>query len=363
LAVAELDNLQQTTQPKLQTARRTQRVADEDLAYFEKTGRAQREKANLFNIKNAEQRLEGAREELKQLEKMYKADDLTEDTEEIILKRSRFAVESAVYGLDTTKQTTDWSLKTAIPREAETLKAAKRDQDFALALAEETLPRTLSKKRYDLEKLKRDQKKADKRLADLKKDLENFDIRSPIDGVVYYGACEAGKWTTGATVAKKLIPTGKLTPNEVFMTIVKPEKLVLRAVVQEGDLAQLKPGLEGKASPISASDKKLPAKLEDLGSVPLPGGGFEAKLSVRNTADARLMPGMNCKVALGDTRSDALQAPKEAVFTEQGESFVFVSKPDAKPQKRIVKTGPTDGKMIEIVEGLSEGEKVLLQKP
>jgi len=147
------------------------------------------------------------------------------------------------------------------------------------------------------------------------------------------------------------------------MTIVKPEKMVLRAMVQESDLAQLKTGLEGKAAPVSAPDKKLPVKLEELGTLPLPGGGFEAKLSLRETGSLSLMPGMNCKVSLGDAKSDALQAPKEAVFSESGESFVYIFKPEDKPQKRTVKTGATDGKMIEILEGLAEGDKILLQKP
>src|SRR5437773_2131812 len=71
-------NLEKTTPLNLAAARRTHRVANEELAYFEATGRAQREKSSRFNLKSAEQRLEGAKEELNQLEKMYKADDLTE---------------------------------------------------------------------------------------------------------------------------------------------------------------------------------------------------------------------------------------------------------------------------------------------
>src|SRR5580765_5091340 len=150
LAVAELDNLQQTTPLKLDAAKRSQRVADEDLTYFEKTGRAQKEKVVQFNVKSAEQRLQNAQEELKQLQKMYKADDLVEETEEIILKRQKFAVEYADYGLESAQQQADWSLKTVIPREAETFNAQKRDQDLALTLAQQTLPDTLAKKRYDV---------------------------------------------------------------------------------------------------------------------------------------------------------------------------------------------------------------------
>ncbi len=359
LAVADLDNLNQTTPLKLEASKRSRRVAEEDYSYFLKTGRAQREKSARFNLKSAEQSLDNAKEELAQLEKMYKADDLTEETEEIILKRQKFTVEAAEYRLESTKQGNELALNTAIPRENETLKSAKRDQDLALALAEETLPRTLAKKRLDLEKLKRDQKKTEKKLADLKKDLESQIVRAPMDGIVYYGACDSGKWTTGASAAKKLMPSGKLSANEVFITIVNPEKLVLRAVVPE-----LKPGLDGSASPVSAPDKRLAAKLQDVGYVPLPGGGFEAKLSVQREDGVLLMPGMNCKITFGDEqKTENLIAPKEAVFGEGNQKHVFVTGSEGRHERRMVKTGDSNAKMVEVLEGLSEGEKILLKSP
>ena len=366
LATVELENLRQSTPLKLEAAKRSQRITAEDLDYFDKTGKAQKEKAIRFNLKGAEQRLDGAQEELKQLSKMYKADDLIEDTEEIILRRQKFAVESAEYGLETTRQGSELSLKTGIPREAESLQAGKRDQDLALALAGETLHRNLAKKRLDLEKLKRDQKKSDKRFADLKKDLEILvaGVCAPMDGLVYYGACEGGKWTTGATAVKKLAPTGKLTPNEVFMTVVNPDKLQLRAVIPEADLGPFKPGLEGKAAPLCAPDQKLRVKLEEISLVPLPGGGFDTKISVTMDAKVRVVPGMNCKVALGEpSKPDALRAPKEAVFDENGQRCVYVLNGDGSLEKRAVKTGESDDKTVEIASGLTEGEKILLSKP
>jgi HlyD family secretion protein len=365
LAAAELQNLKQTTPLKLEAARRARRLAEEDLAYFEKIGREQKEKAAQYNIKAAEQRLDGAREELKQLEKMYKADDLVEDTEEIILRRQKFAVESAEYGLETSRLGTEFTLKTGLPREHEALQNARRDQELALGLAEETLERSLSRKRLDFAKLERDQDKAEKRLADLNKDLKDLGrVRAPKEGVVYYGACEGGKWTTGAAVAKKLVPAAKLAPNEVLMTIVNPEKLLLRAVVQESDLASLKPGLEGQAAPVAAPDQKLPVKLEEISRVPLPTGGFEARLSVRTDPKTRIMPGMNCKVSLGDSpKPEPLRAPKEAVFTEGGASHVYVAKEGAPPEKRTVRTGAADDKTVELLQGVAEGEKILLKRP
>ena len=363
VAAAEYDNLKKITPLKLEAARRSQRVADEEYDYFVTTSRAQKEKVAHFGVKGAEQRLENANEELTQLEKMYKADDLTEETEEIILKRQRFAVEAAQYSLESSRLGAERELKTNVPREDEALKVQKRDQELALALAQETLPKTLAKKQFDLEKMQREQKKAEKKLADLKKDLKSLAIRAPMDGIVYYGACDNGKWPTGASVAKKLVPNGKLSPNEVFITVVNPEKLILRAIVPESDLSNVRIGSEGTASPISAPGKKLPVKIEEISYVPLPGGGFEARLSLERDETVRLMPGMNCKLSLGEGKAGALLVPKEGVFGEEEQRFVLLAKSDGKNEKRTVKIGDSDGKSIEIAEGLSEGDKILLHKP
>lgn len=363
-AIAELANLEETTPLKLETAKRAHRVANEELTYFESTGRTQREKNSRFNLKSAEQRLENAREELQQLEKMYKADDLTEETEEIILKRQKYAVEAAELGLETSRLFNERDFKTLIPREYETLKSTKKDQDQALTLSELTLPKALAKKRLDLDKLKRDQRKSDKKLADLKKDLGSMSITAPMEGIVYYGACENGKWTTGGSVSKKLLPTGKLSANEVFITIVNPDKLQLRAVATEADLANLKPGMKGTAAPVSAPDKKLSVKLDEIGFIPQPGGGFEAKLSFHKESGVRLMPGMNAKVSMGESsRTDTLLAPKDSVFSEGKKHFVYLPREDAKPEKRAVKIGDDDGKSVEILDGLEVGDKILVNKP
>src|SRR5687768_10680635 len=91
---------------------------------------------------------------------------------EIILKRQKNAVESAEFFLQSSKLSTTRDLEVFIPREHENLKNNRRDYELALMLAEQNLPRALAKKKLDYEKLKRDQKKAEKKLTDLKSDMD-----------------------------------------------------------------------------------------------------------------------------------------------------------------------------------------------
>ena len=75
------------------------------------------------------------------------------------------------------------------------------------------------------------------------------------------------------------------------------------------------------------------------------------------------MPGMNCKLSFGEGKAGALLVPKEGVFGEGEQRYVFLATSEGKNEKRAVKIGESDGKTIEIAEGLVEGDKILLQKP
>jgi multidrug efflux pump subunit AcrA (membrane-fusion protein) len=364
IARAELINLESTTPSTLESAERGRRRADEDYSYFASVDRAEREKAIELSVKSAEERLANAQEELDQLLKMYKADDLTEETEEIILKRQKFSVESSEYFLENAKRNAKRGLEVTIPREGENLKSQKQEQELAWELSRVTLPRGFEQKRLTVDKLETEQTESEEKLADLKSDRNLLVVRAPRSGFVYYGDNEFGKWSTGAALVKKLVPSGKLAPREVFMTIVDPDDLVIKAVVPENKLARLETGIRGEASPVSNPDVKLPVKLEELSYIALPSGGFLATLSMKKRGRDRIMPGMSCNVVFGDIeKEDILIVPKTAVFKDAGNSFVYMDSEESSPEKREVETGEQDDRMIEIKRGLKSGDKILLKKP
>ncbi len=180
---------------------------------------------------------------------------------------------------------------------------------------------------------------------------------------MYHGACENGRWTTGALVGKKLVPGGKLLPNEIILTVVKPDKLHLHASVAEGELGNLASGLKGEATPVSAPDRKFPIKIDQIGLVPLATGGFDVTLAMTRDHAPRLVPGMNCKISFKDIEKKvAIAVPKGAVASDTNGKTVQVQKRDGTTEKRTVKTGESDDTLTEITEGLAEGEKVVIRK-
>ena len=87
-------------------------------------------------------------------------------------------------------------------------------------------------------------------------DRKSMAVESPADGYVYYGRCTRGKWPGVDAMASQLQEGGKLTPNNVFMTIVSPRPLRVRADVAEKDLYRLAKGLQrhGRARRLSGHE-------------------------------------------------------------------------------------------------------------
>ena len=69
-----------------------------------------------MSLKTSEQYLAYAAEELNQLKKMYEADDLTEETEEIILQRAQYQYERAKFSYEAAKIRNEEAIEFQLPR-------------------------------------------------------------------------------------------------------------------------------------------------------------------------------------------------------------------------------------------------------
>lgn len=362
-AIDGLANLEKTTPLSLEAARRAKRQSDEDLDRWIKVGRTRAEETYKRNVESSERQLDYAQEELNQLKKMYEEDDLTEETEEIILKRAQISVDMAKYYLERSIESRDHALKTSIPRQHQSMLDGNKQATLAYDLAVKTIPRTLALKRLEITKAKEDAKKASKKLSDLKRDLATLkEISAPADGVVYYGESKQGNWTS-AEAAKKLVKGGKLAPKATFMTIVGDGGLRVRTSIPEDKLAILRAGAKGHVTPTSNPLLRIPAQLGKINYASSP-VGFKTTANIEVPENSNLMPGMkgSLKFTTAD-RKGVITVPVSAISREGKKSFVFIPKEGADPEKREVKTAETDGKKIAILKGLAEKDKVLTVAP
>lgn len=377
-ALAELNLRQAVENQKLleksapldaELAERTKKNAEQDYDLYVKVDAPQLKKTADFQLRSSEQNLEYVNEELKQLEKMYKADDLTEETEEIILKRARNDVDRAQFSTELARNRHERTTTVDLPRGAEQQKYTLQQAVITWEKSRLTLPALQQRQKLELEKMQLEHKKSEDKLAELKRDGEMLTIAAPVDGVVYYGRSQNGKWVGAGMMAQKFRPGGQVAPYETLFTIVSEGPWVVRSSVSERDLATARPGMAGRAKLAAYPKNRFAVKVRDVASVPGGDGSFDMTLDVAGPLLQPLIAGMSCEVKLGVYfNADTITVPTKAVFSEEPDDekqFVYLVSADGtgKPEKRAVVTGQSKGDMTEIVSGLSGGDKVLLQKP
>jgi HlyD family secretion protein len=357
----------------LAAATRAKTQADEDLKRFFDIEKPGAERTAHFMVKQSSEYLEYAKEELRQLEKMYRSKDLTEETEEIILRRQRFQVDSREHYLKEAVLQRDQKLKVDLPRQEDRVRESAIKQAIDLEKARSLAPLNLNQKRLTAAKLKHDYSKSVERLADLRQDREAMVVHSPSDGLVYFGRCDRGHWPAAGATAQKLQKGGIIAPDEVFITVVAVRPIGIRATVDEKDLLALtEPGmLKGLVTPTVDPMHRLPVRLSSVLPVAREPGKFDAVFALDIGLDQSVIkPGMACSIKLVPYRKkDALTVPSTAVFEDDWVDalayYVYLAKldNDGNYPKRQVKIGKSAGGKTEIVQGLAEGDEILISKP
>ena len=228
----------------MEAADRANRVAQEDLKQFSDVEYPLSLKTAAMVLEVAKDTVEYEEEELRQLEKMYKADEATKETEQIVLKRARDTVKRAKFILERTKAEADEFLKLVLPRHGDKIKEAAKRADIDLSRAKITLPIALTKQRLEFEKLKVQHEQAEKHLRKLREDRTLMTVKAPADGVIYYGKCSHGKWSGAGS--ETLHRGNSISPGEVFMTLVQTRPLLVHVSVPESDIQYVRARLAGR---------------------------------------------------------------------------------------------------------------------
>ena len=115
-AEEELPRLEKTLKLATEQTERLSKTTQEDYDRYHKIDRPMLLKSLEYSLKYAQFMLDYEQDELDQLEKMYEADDLTEETEELILTRQRNTVDFSKFNLEQTKLYRDEVLDVRLPR-------------------------------------------------------------------------------------------------------------------------------------------------------------------------------------------------------------------------------------------------------
>jgi len=210
----------------------------------------------------------------------------------------------------------------------------------------------------------RQQAKLQKILDQLKKTT----IPAPSDGLVVYATSAKGGF---ASMMKEPLAEGQQVIERQELIYLPTDASAMAEIgIHEASLAKVRIG-----QPAIVTLETLPGKrfLGTVGLVaPLPdstGMFLNPDLKVFNaqihldTDDPALRSGMTCKVEIiVEEYDDAVYVPVQAVTRVAGDAMVYI--PDGKSVvPRKVEIGLDNNRMIRVIQGLEEGEVVLLDPP
>lgn len=362
-AERELKDLEKSTVWKLATVETNYERSKFDLAYLKETGRPLAEERAARSLDRAKRSLENQEEELKQLLQMYAEDDLTEETEEIILKRQRAAVDSAKFAVKQAEHEFVWTMKQALPRKAADAEQAFLDAELLYQTTKLALPRALEQKRLEVKKLQVDNARAIQAEAEVVADRKLVTLGSPVTGRVYHGEIANGRWSVGQTA--KFMKKGGLIPARTVFATVVPDGVLLKlhAFVDEATVLQLKAGQKGHVSPTAAPRRRLAVTVESVAPYPEADGKYHVVLVVGALPDdLALVAGMKGSAKLITfQKNEAMAIPVKALEEAPDGSFlVKIKLADGASEKRPVTVGRESNGLIEVLTGLEAGQVVIV---
>ena len=169
--------------------------------------------------------------------------------------------------------------------------------------------------------------------------LQNGTMRAPFDGVIASRHIERGQLASSATAAFSVDGTGR------ELLVLLPADVALRP---------------GKAVTISSSGSEVSSRVLRMASRLDPGGVRRVFFTAPDNADVGSTWSINLATS---TRPFALRVPLRAVVpsADSGTGTVLRIAKDGKTVESVsVKMGVQHGDMVEIAEGLSDGDRVVI---
>jgi RND family efflux transporter MFP subunit len=201
---------------------------------------------------------------------------------------------------------------------------------------------------------------AEAAVAIYRQNVDNCTVRAPFAGIVVSKDAQRGEMVSPVSAGGGFTRTG-------IATIVDMASLEVEVDVNESYIAKVTPGQRVLATLDAYPDWKIPANVRTV--IPT-ADRQKATVKVRirfDALDPRILPDMGVKVAfLAEQQADARRtvaiAPSAAVREEGGVKTVFVVNGPA-VERRAVSVGAARGNELEILSGLTGGEKVVVGGP
>ncbi|NET06327.1 MAG: efflux RND transporter periplasmic adaptor subunit [Merismopedia sp. SIO2A8] len=191
--------------------------------------------------------------------------------------------------------------------------------------------------------------------------LDNTLIRAPFAGIITRRFAQEGDFVTPTTSASSNV--GAISTSIAELS----SGLEVEAKVPEASIASIKPQQEVKIRTSAYPEEEFAGKVRLIAPRAVQENNvtlFRVKVALETGKD-KLKSGMNVNLTfIGEEIEKALVVPLAAVVTKNnGQTGVLMPDHKNKAQFQPVTIGATSGTQTQILEGVSEGERIFIEPP
>jgi HlyD family secretion protein len=151
-----------------------------------------------------------------------------------------------------------------------------------------------------------------------------------------------------------------------LLSLPNLNQMQVKTAVHESVVDQIERGLSASVRLDAFADRVYRGSVRSVAVLPDPGGYLSSDTKVYETVVTidedveQLKPGMTAVVEIHvDRLDDVISIPVQAIVQVQKESWCYVEQ-QGLPVRRPLRLGRSNDKFVHIVEGLEEGERVVL---
>jgi putative ABC transport system ATP-binding protein len=171
--------------------------------------------------------------------------------------------------------------------------------------------------------------------------------------------------TRPVSIGQAVSGSGGFNSGTEVLTIADLSSMVINAHVNQADVTRLRHGMDVEVAVDAIPGLEVGGQVERIApqaTVKNNIKGYATRIALKNV-DPRIQPGMTASVSIPVSGAEnVLTLPLAAVFSEQGEHYVYIRNGD-QFERRTVKIGVSDFFRTEIQSGVTEGETVALEQP
>ncbi len=311
-----------------------------------------------IDIRQTQMEIARKERELEKYRKLYQREFITKAK----LEQIEFELEKLKMVLDKHQQ----ALKTL--REYDRPKNEKQRRsayDRAVEELDRTIKRAETREKKALARVEQYEQLLEKRQSQLRKlreQLAKCKIYAPVDGIVQYPTDGWFFRSEGGLAAGE-----KVTEGQTLLVLPDTSQLLVEIRIHEADRHMVHEGMPCVVRVPAVPGRTFTGKIAKIATFADSANRWlNPELKEHTTqvlldpTDAPLSPGDSAEVQiLVDTVEGALAVPVQAVYTRGRRSYVFVERRgDGQPVE--VKLGRSNATLVEVLEGLKAGDRVLL---